>query len=109
MCSSYEHWHGPRRAWWFILGLPFMILFLAVGSFVLMLLWNWLLPALFGMKMIGFWQAVGLLILSRILFGGIHGRPRHFYGYRRHSERWRKWHGEEEDKESPSEENKKAD
>jgi hypothetical protein len=35
-----------------------------------MLLWNWLAPDLFGLRLITFWQALGLLALCRILFGG---------------------------------------
>jgi hypothetical protein len=35
----------------------------------LMLLWNWLMPTLFGLPFITFWQAVGLNFLSTILFG----------------------------------------
>jgi hypothetical protein len=35
-----------------------------------MLLWNWLAPTLFGLRLITFWQAIGLLALCRILFGG---------------------------------------
>ncbi len=46
----------------------------AVFGFVTMHLWNWLTPALFGWKLISFWQAVGLVVLSRILFGGFHRR-----------------------------------
>ncbi len=42
---------------------------LAGLGFVVMSLWNWLMPALFGLKLIGYWQAVGLIILSKILFG----------------------------------------
>jgi len=49
----------------------------AAGGLAVMLLWNWLTPALFGWKAIGFLQAVGLLILSRILFGGFHRRCGH--------------------------------
>ena len=44
----------------------------AVLGFVVMSLWNWLLPAILGMKVITYWQAMGLLILSRILLGGFH-------------------------------------
>jgi len=44
-------------------------------SFAVMWLWNWLMPALFGLHAISFWQAVGLLILSKILFSGFRGRP----------------------------------
>ncbi|MCU5772450.1 hypothetical protein N5923_19900 [Erwiniaceae bacterium BAC15a-03b] len=45
---------------------------IAVTTLV-MLLWNALLPAIFGVKSIGFFQALGLLILSKILFGGFRG------------------------------------
>lgn len=34
----------------------------------LMLLWNWLMPTLFGLPFITFWQAVGLNLLSTVLF-----------------------------------------
>ncbi len=53
-------------------------LFLFLGGEVVKLLWNWLLPPLFGWKMITFWQAFGLLALCRILFGhhGWRGRSR---------------------------------
>jgi len=37
---------------------------------VVMHLWNWLLPALFGWRQVTFWQALGLVLLCRILFGG---------------------------------------
>ena len=52
-----------------------MALFVSVGVLVVMSLWNWLTPALFGFRTITFWQALGLLVLCRILFGGfrIHG------------------------------------
>ncbi len=43
-------------------------------SAAVMLLWNWLMPAIFGLAAIGFWQALGLLVLARLLFGGIHGK-----------------------------------
>ncbi len=70
-----------------------------VFSFVVMSLWNWLMPAVFGFRMIGFWQAVGLLILSRILFGGFRGRPGHSMGWRhRMMARWEQMTPEERDK-----------
>ena len=52
---------------------------LVLGA-VVMGLWNALLPGLFGLKALGFWQALGLLVLCRLLFGGFHhrhGRFRH--------------------------------
>lgn len=50
-----------------------MVLFAWIGGQLVMLLWNWLAPALFGFKQITFWQALGLLALCRILFGGFGG------------------------------------
>jgi hypothetical protein len=47
-----------------------MVIFTAIGGGVVMLLWNWLAPALFELRLITFWQAIGLLALCRILFGG---------------------------------------
>ena len=52
----------------------FAPLFLVVLGFVVMSLWNWLAPAMFGGHTITFWQALGLLVLTRILFGGFRGR-----------------------------------
>src|ERR1700678_4714837 len=51
----------------------FAVLFVGVFGFVVMSLWNWLMPIIFGLHPVNFWQAVGLLILSKILFGGFHG------------------------------------
>ena len=50
-------------------------LFVALGGEIVRLLWNWLLPSLFGWPRITFWQALGLLALCRILFGGLGGAP----------------------------------
>jgi hypothetical protein len=38
-------------------------------------LWNAILPALLNVNPISYWQAVGLLVLCRILFGNFGGRP----------------------------------
>jgi hypothetical protein len=40
---------------------------------IVMLLWNWLLPPLFGFPQVTVWQGLGLLVLSRLLFGGFGG------------------------------------
>ncbi|WP_034947187.1 hypothetical protein [Erwinia oleae] len=64
-----------------------VVLFVALGLLV-MSLWNALLPALLGVKSIGFWQALGMLILCRILFGGLGLRPGMFGARRRMHERW---------------------
>jgi hypothetical protein len=76
-----------------------MVVFMALGGLVVRELWNWLLPPLFGWHMITFWQALGILVLSRILFGGLglhsHGRYR---GRGRWSERWHSMSAEERER-----------
>ncbi len=63
-----------RRKWIFMLRWRFwgLLLFIFIGGEVVKQLWNWLLPPIFGWRQITFWQALGLLALCRILFGG-HG------------------------------------
>jgi hypothetical protein len=89
-----------RKKWWiFVVAPPAFLLFIALGGWVVMLLWNWLLPPLFGWTTIGFWQALGLLALCRILFGGLGGRggggPR---PGRRLSEKWSRMTPEERER-----------
>ena len=57
---------------WVLAGIVFL---LAMGA-VTMLLWNWLVPALFNGPHIRFLEALGLLLLAKILFGGWGGRCR---------------------------------
>ena len=60
------------RKWiWMIpIGIAAIIVITFVGGTVVQLLWNWLLPPLFGWKELTFWQAAAMLALCRILFGG---------------------------------------
>jgi Ca2+/H+ antiporter, TMEM165/GDT1 family len=87
---------------WVARGLKFVVfaaLFITVFSFLVMNLWNWLMPALFGWHLINFWQALGILVLSKILFGGFRGHPgRHIYWRRRMMERWEQMTPEEREK-----------
>jgi hypothetical protein len=48
-----------------------MVLFAFIGGEIVEQLWNWLLPPLFGWRALTFWQALGMLALCRILFGGL--------------------------------------
>ena len=76
-----------------------MALFAFIGGEIVMRLWNWLLPRLFGWPEMTFWQALGLLVLCRILFGGFgFGGPRHSKFRRRMAERWEKMTPEEREK-----------
>ena len=76
----------------------FAFLFFTVFTYVMMRLWNWLVPPVFGWHIITFWQALGLLVLSKILFGGFRGPRRHWYGRRRMMERWQQMTPEEREK-----------
>jgi len=60
----------------------FAALFVAVAGFVTQSLWNWLVPSLFHGPVISFEQTLGLLVLSRILFGGF-GRGRGSWAQKR--------------------------
>ena len=103
------------RGRWVLKGLAFVgfvIIALAVLSWVVMLLWNALLPGLFGAPPVRYLQAAGLLVLSRILLGGLRGH--HGWRHRAWRERWEsltpeererlrekyarhcRWHGREE-------------
>jgi hypothetical protein len=66
-----------------------IVLFTFIGGEVVMRLWNWLLPMIFGWRQITFWQALGILLLCRILFGGLgHHGPGRSKFRRRMDERW---------------------
>jgi hypothetical protein len=64
-----------RKKWIFLapLAIGGFLLFVALGGEVVRQLWNWLLPPIFGWRQITFWQALGMLALCRILFGGFGG------------------------------------
>ncbi len=65
-----------------IVKIVFIVIFGAIAiaalallfGYVVMLLWNWLIPAIFGLGTITFWQAVGIVILAKLLFGGFGGK-----------------------------------
>jgi Ca2+/H+ antiporter, TMEM165/GDT1 family len=73
-----------------------IVLFVAVATlafgFLVRELWNGLMPGLFGLHTITFWQALGLFLLSKILFGGFH------HGHGGRGRRWKedmrqRWEG----------------
>ena len=61
-----------RRKWIYIAPLAILggIVFIGIGGVVVQALWNWLVPPIIGLREVTFWQALGLLALCRILFGG---------------------------------------
>jgi hypothetical protein len=91
-----------RRKRIFLLAPPAIVMiavFMAIGGEVVLQLWNWLVPAVFGWRQITFWQALGLLALCRILFGGFGGRGLHGSSFRRRMDgRWEWMTPEEREK-----------
>ena len=76
-------------------------IFLGAGAFILftfvvMWLWNWLMPEVFNLGMVTFWQAAGLLLLSKIFFSGTghsrswHSDRRKKYWRSRFEEKWKR-------------------
>ncbi|MCT4582945.1 MAG: hypothetical protein N4A35_16145 [Flavobacteriales bacterium] len=57
-------------AGWIIVGIVAVTGLAILFGYIIMWLWNWLMPELFGLTTINYWQAVGLFILSKLLFGG---------------------------------------
>ncbi len=70
-CGGRGPWIAVRVMKGIAIGLAFALVF---GIFVL-LLWNWLMPGVFGLREITYMQAVGMIVLTRILFGARGMRP----------------------------------
>ncbi|MBU2491987.1 MAG: RnfABCDGE type electron transport complex subunit D [Bacteroidetes bacterium] len=60
-----------KIAAWVVGGVLLAIVFAFVFGYFVMLLWNWLMPEIFGLPAVTYWQAVGIIILSRLIFGGL--------------------------------------
>jgi hypothetical protein len=73
-CDTDAWWEDRTLAQKILLGIGFGIIGIGLAllfGWVVMLLWNWLMPEIFGLKQLSYWQAWGLMILSCILFKGI--------------------------------------
>jgi hypothetical protein len=90
------------RRYWFLRGvkmITFAALAVALFGYVVMALWNAVLPAVTGLHAITFVQALGLLVLSRILFGGLRGWGRRGGHWRaRMQARWQQMTPEERER-----------
>jgi hypothetical protein len=88
MNTSTKRSYGRRAlhiAGWVIAGIGLAVVFALVFGLVVQWCWNWLMPELFGLKTITFWQAFVLVILGKLVVGGFH--PRHGH---HHKSVWRK-------------------
>lgn len=68
-CGRTMAWKVLKVIGMVILGIAVSILF----GFIVMWLWNWLMPEIFGLTTLTYWQAIGIFILSKIVFGGFGG------------------------------------
>jgi hypothetical protein len=87
-----------KKRWYLFVPL-IAVAFVAFGFFT-MHLWNWLMPLLFHLPEVTFWQTIGLMILSRLIlggFGGHHGRA-HGHCRQRMHEKWENMTPEEREK-----------
>ncbi len=93
-----KHCSRPRRLFF----IPLIIVaVVSLISLVVMLLWNGILPVVFGIKAITYWQAMGILVLCKILFGVKGGRPgwgRHHFWEKRMREKFASMSPEEREK-----------
>lgn len=77
-----------KKRWY--LFIPLILAAFVAFGYITMYLWNWLMPLIFHLPEITFWQTIGLLILSRLLLGGFKGRRRHDHDHcKRHMHK--KW------------------
>ena len=86
-----------RIVGWTVMGLFFAALFALVFGFVVKWLWNWLMPTLFGLGVITYWQAFGIVLLAKLLFGGFggHHRNNHDRFHPKPYDKWRRICGDE--------------
>lgn len=88
MKEEYKH-HGGHVVGSIIGGVFIAGLFALVVGALVMVLWNWLMPEIFGLGIIGYWQGFGLALLAKLLFGSFgHGMP----GHGRHKKPDSEWH-----------------
>jgi hypothetical protein len=72
-CSEHHHWGIGRIIGLTVGGVAVACVFGLAFGWLVRYLWNWLMPGLFGLKMITYWQAFGIIILARLIVGGIGG------------------------------------
>ena len=68
---------GFKIAGMVVFGIIAAAIFALVFGYFVMLLWNWLMPLIFGITAITYWQAFGVVILAKLIFGAVGrgGRP----------------------------------
>jgi hypothetical protein len=85
-------------------GLSLAVALAFVFGPIVKFLWGWTLTPLFGLQEPSYWQAVGLVILVRLLFGGWSHRPHHSQREDRFTRFHDRFHGPEENSKGPASE-----
>lgn len=71
------NWNVFRIAGWVVGGIALAVLLAFIFGYVVMWLWNWVMPTVFNLPEINYWMAFGIILLAKILFGGFgHGHPK---------------------------------
>ena len=108
---SWRHGHhafrGLRIVGIVVAGVVFATVFALLFGWLVMLLWNWIMPAIFHLGVITYWQGFGILLLAKIIFGAFGNRgpgknpwggnpfrkgPWHRGGWQEDGEWWRHYH-----------------
>ncbi len=109
--SWHTHYHRPglkglRIVGMVLAGVTFAAVFALIFGWLVMVLWNWIMPPIFHLAEIGYWQGCGILLLAKIIFGALGSRgprgewrgppwrsaPWHRDGWREDREWWRYAH-----------------
>ena len=72
--------NGMNKGSFYLKCAAFALVGYLILGYVTLLLWNWLVPALFNGPVINYWQSLGLLALSKILFWGFHKKYDYNHG-----------------------------
>lgn len=81
-------------------GIVLAVLLGFLFALVIKALWNWLMPTLFGLGTITYWQAFGIFILAKLLFGGFphpHDKHHNDHIHKKVRDRWHCWIGVEDE------------
>jgi hypothetical protein len=89
---------GLRIAGAVVAGVAFAAVFALIFGWLVMILWNWIMPPIFHLSQIGYWQGFGILLLAKIIFGAMGNRgpggrgPWHGNPWRGNPFRKEAWH-----------------
>jgi hypothetical protein len=82
---------GLRIAGMTVFGIVAAAIFALVFGIFVMLLWNWLMPTIFGLVSITYWQAFGIVILAKLIFGALGRGREHFHAKSNYHHRMMDW------------------